>query len=51
MVRAIILVLLLLGCSAPEPFVPKTEINPPAGWVDYCLRHKLDVHCKEPGEH
>ena len=48
MARYLLIVLLLAGCAAPEPFVAGEQTVPPAGWVGFCQRHPMDVSC--PGQ-
>lgn len=40
------LILLLAGCTAPEPFIAGEQTIPPMGWVDYCQRNASDKNCE-----
>jgi predicted transglutaminase-like cysteine proteinase len=42
-----LLILLLAGCAAPEPFIAGEPTVPPHGWVDYCKRHPQDRDCRK----
>jgi predicted transglutaminase-like cysteine proteinase len=41
-----LLILALVGCAAPEPFIAGERTVPPAGWADYCKRTPGDPGCK-----